>query len=147
MSESSSSERDGTGAAGLTDAGRMRFRLATGAILLALAIVVVVLRFAGLAELPMGLNRDEGIDGALALQVLRGEHAIFFPVDQGREPSAIYALALSTILFGRTLLAMHLPTALGSAGLVFAVFWLGKVLFGRDEGGRPTRWRGLLIGG
>ena len=125
----------------------MGFRLATGATLLVLAIVVVVLRFAGLAELPMGLNRDQGIDGALALQVLRGEHAIFFPVDQGREPSAIYALALSTILFGRTLLAMHLPTALGSAGLVFAVFWLGKVLFGRDEGGRPTRWRGLLIGG
>lgn len=125
----------------------MRLRLATGAILLVLAIVVVALRFVGLSELPMGLNRDEGIDGALALQVLRGEHAIFFPVDQGREPSAIYALALSTILFGRTLLAMHLPTALGSAGLVFAVMWLGGVLFGRGDEGRATRWRGLAIGG
>ena len=122
-------------------------RVATGAVLLALAAAVVVLRFYRLDELPPGLNRDEGIDGALALQVLRGEHAIFFPVDQGREPSAIYALALSTILFGRTLLAMHLPTALGSAGLVFAVFWLGSVLFGRGEGGRPTPWRGLMIGG
>ena len=56
----------------------MRLRLATGEIVLVLAIVVAALRFVGLSELPMGLNRDEGIDGALALQVLRGEHAIFF---------------------------------------------------------------------
>ncbi len=147
VSESSTSGRRGTGAAGATEGELGRLRLVAGAVLLALAVAVVALRLQRLDELPMGLNRDEGIDGALALQVLRGEHAIFFPVDQGREPSAIYALALSTILFGRTLLAMHLPTALGSAGLVFAIFWLGSVLFGREEGGRPTPWRGLLIGG
>ena len=147
VSESSSLGQGRTGAAGSTEGERLRLRLVSGAILLALALAVVVLRLQRLDELPPGLNRDEGIDGALALQVLRGEHAMFFPVDQGREPSAIYALALSTVLFGRTLLAMHLPTALGSAGLVFAVFWLGRVLFGRGEGGRPTPWRGLLIGG
>ncbi len=147
MSESSTSGQQRTGAAGSEGGERHRLKLVTGAVLLALAVAVAALRLQGLDELPPGLNRDEGIDGALALQVLRGEHAMFFPVDQGREPSAIYALALSTILFGRTLLAMHLPTALGSAGLVFAVFWLGRVLFGRGEGGRPTPWRGLLIGG
>ena len=147
VSESSSSGRNRSGGANSTEAGRFPLKLATGAILLALALAVVALRFQQLDVLPPGLNRDEGIDGALALQVLQGGHAIFFPVDQGREPSAIYALALSTILFGRTLLAMHLPTALGSAGLVFAVFWLGRVLFGQGEGGRPTPWRGLLIGG
>ena len=135
MSEASSSTQGPNDAAGPERAERLRLTLVTGAILLALALVVVVLRLQRLDELPPGLNRDEGIDGALALQVLEGEHAIFFPVDQGREPSAIYALALSTILFGRTLLAMHLPTALGSAGLVFAVFWLGRLLFGRDDGG------------
>ena len=43
---------------------------------------------------------------------------------------------------------MHLPTALGSAGMVFAVFWMGRLLFGGDEeGGQATPWRGLLIGG
>ena len=31
--------------------------------------------------------------------------------------------------------------------MVFAVFWLGRLLFSRDEGGRATPWRGLLIGG
>ena len=83
----------------------------------------------------------------MALQVLQGEHAVFFPVELGREASAIYAIALTTSFLGRTLLAMQLPTALGSAGLVFVVFWLGRLLFGRDESGRATPWRGLLVGG
>ena len=121
--------------------------LTTWVILIALALVVVLLRLQRLDEVPAGLNRDEGIDGALALRVLEGEHAVFFPVDQGREPSAIYALALSTSLLGRNLLAMRLPTALGSAAMVFALFWMGRLLFGRDEGGQATPWRGLLIGG
>ena len=43
---------------------------------------------------------------------------------------------------------MHFPTALGSAGMVFAAFWMGRLLFGRDEEGeQPTPWRGLLVGG
>ena len=88
-------------------------------------------------------------NGVAALRVLQGEHAVFFPdVGAGREASVIYVSALSTLLFGRTLFAMHLPTALGSAGMVFAVFWIGRLLFGRDEEGeQATPWRGLLIGG
>ena len=43
---------------------------------------------------------------------------------------------------------MHLPTALGSAGMVFAAFWMGRLLFGREEEGeRATPWRGLFVGG
>ena len=84
-----------------------------------------------------------------ALRVLQGEHAIFFPnIGDGREPSVVYALTMSTLLFGRTLLATRLPTALGSAAMVFATFWIGRLFFGRDEeSGRATPWRGLLIGG
>ena len=84
----------------------------------------------------------------LALQVLQGKHAVFFPVSNGREASGIYAIALTTSIVGRTLLAIHLPTALGSAGMVFSVFWLGRLLFGRDEAsGQATPWRGLLVSG
>lgn len=118
-------------------------------ILLALTLAVLSLRFYRLGEFPPGLTHDEGVDGVLALSVLGGEHAIFFlgPRNSGRDASTIYAIALSTALFGRTLLAMHLPTAVGSAGLVFAVFWLGHLLFGRDVHGKPTPWRGMLIWG
>ncbi len=122
------------------------FRLAVAGIVFALVVAVVLLRFHRLSELPPGLAADEALDGELALKVLQGEHAPFFPVEHGREASAIYALALSTLIWGRTLLAMHLPSALGSAALVLVVFWLGQVFFGRTESGRATPWRGLLIG-
>ena len=59
----------------------------------------------------------------------------------------VYAVALATSLFGRTLVATHLPTAVASVFTVFAVFWLGRLLFERDVNGQPTPWRGLMIGG
>ena len=125
---------------------RLLLKLVVGGILLALALAVALLRLQRLDELPPGIVGDENRDGMAALRVLQGEHAIFFPnVDQGREPATIYALALTTLLFGRTLFAMHLPTALGSAGMVFAAFWMGRLLFGRDEEGeQATPWRGLF---
>ncbi len=123
--------------------------LAAWIIVLALLLAVWLLRFYRLGELPPGIQSDEGADGVYALQVLQGDHAIFFPEKaSGREAIGVYAVALSTALLGRSLLAFHLPTALASAGTVFLVFWLGRLLFGQDiETGRSTPWRGLLIGG
>ena len=128
---------------------RLLLRLVTWGFLLALAAAVVLLRLDRLDELPPGLLGDEDRNGLAALHVLQGEHAVFFPdYGVGREASTVYVLALSTLLFGRTLFAIHLPTALGSAGTVFGVFWIGRLLFGRDEKGeQATPWRGLLIGG
>ena len=59
----------------------------------------------------------------------------------------VYAVAIATSLLGRTTLATHLPTALASAGTVFVVFWLGRLLFGRDESGQATPWRCLAFDG
>ena len=129
---------------------RLLLKLAVGGILLALALAVVLLRLQRLDELPPGIAGDENRDGMAALGVLQGEHAIFFTkvVNQGQEPWTIYGIALTTLLFGRTLFAMHLPTALGSAGMIFSAFWMGRLLFGRDEEGeQATPWRGLFVGG
>ena len=82
-----------------------------------------------------------------ALRVLQGEHAVFFPANNGREGLIVYTIALAVSFVGRTMLALRLPTALASAGTVFVVFWLGQLLFGREESGRATPWRGLLVGG
>ena len=147
MSETMSSAQNSASTADSAKAERLRLSLVSGGIVCALVVAVLILRFHRLNEIPQGLPNDAGLDGVLALQVLQGKHAVFFPVDQGREASAIYAIALSTALLGRTLLAIHLPTALGSAGMVFVIFWLGRLLFGRDESGRATPWRGLLIAG
>ncbi len=59
----------------------------------------------------------------------------------------VYGVALATALLGRNVMAIYLPTALASAGTVFAAFWLGHVLFDRDEVGRATPWRALTVGG
>ena len=112
---------------------RFRLTLATVAILFFLTLAVVILRFHRLSELPPGLFFDEGANGLDALQVLQGEHAIYFPRNNGREPLGIYLTALAISILGRTELAVRIPTALASSGTVFAVFWLGWLLFGRDE--------------
>ncbi len=121
--------------------------LTIGTVIL-LAFLVLTMRLHRLAELPPGLHHDEGTHGVNALQVLQGEHAPFFPENNGREGMIVYAIALTTSFLGRTVLAVRLPAALISAGTVFVLFWLGWILFGRDEhSGRPTPWRGRLIGG
>ena len=128
--------------------GRLHLTLLTIGILILLASLALTLRLHRLTELPPGLHHDEGTHGVNALQVMKGEHAPFFPENNGREGMIVYAVALATSFLGRTVLAVRLPTALISAGTVFVLFWLGWVLFGRDEhSGRSTPWRGLLIGG
>lgn len=148
MSETSSAAQPPAGATASGNEERPRIILVSGAILFALTAAVVLLRFHRLGDLPHGIHHDEGIHGLNALQVLRGEHAVFFPEkNDGLEGLIAYAVALTTPLLGRTVLALRLPSALAGAGTVFALLWLGLLLFGRDEEGRATPWRGLLIGG
>lgn len=127
---------------------RLRIVRATSVILLALALAVVFLRLHSLSELPPRLYNDEGAHGVDALRVLQGEHAVYFSENNGREGLIVYAVALTTSLLGSSVLALRLPTALASAGTVFVVFWLGRLLYGRDEeSGLATPWRGMLVGG
>ena len=137
-----------SGASESEGAARQRVLWITLAVLLALTLAVALLRLQRITVFPQGIQSDEGPDGVYALQVLEGEHAVFFPeAASGREWMGVYSIALTTSFLGRTLLAFRLPTALASAGTVFVVFWLGRLLFGRDESGQETPWRGVLIGG
>ena len=123
----------------------------TAAIVLALVALSILLRLYRLSEVPPGLYSDEGAHGVDALLVLQGEHAVFFPPrsplgSDGREGMVIYAIVPFVTAFGRTMLALRLPTALASCATILSVFWLGQVMFGRDGSGHPTPWRGLAIG-
>lgn len=126
--------------------GTGRVWVVSAVVLAALTVVTVTLRFDRLNSVPPGLSFDEAAHGFDALQVMQGEHAVFFPENFGREGMIVYAVALSSSLLGRTVFALRLPTALASVATVFAVFWLAHVLFGQDERGQSTRWRGLAIG-
>ena len=114
------------------------------AFLLASAVVVLFLRLYRLHEVAPGLKFDEGWNGIYALQVLQGEHALLFGDKEGL---GVYLVALATKLLGRTPLALRLPTALASVSTVFVLFWLGRLLFGKDENGRKTQWHGIVVGG
>ena len=84
--------------------------------LLLLAVgLAAVLRFYRLDEWPPGPYRDEAYNALDALGVLRGQHALFFPANNGREPLFIYLVALSIALFGPTTLALRLPAAVVGA--------------------------------
>ena len=138
-------QTDGSGQDGTE---HRQIALVTAGILLTLALLTVALRLFRLDEVPLGLSTDSGIHGVDALQVLKGEHAVVFPAFTPREGMVVYGVSLSTALLGRTMLALRLPAALANVGTVFALFWLGRLLFGRYERtGSAAPWRGLLIGG
>ena len=130
------------------DSGQKSLLIVSIAIIAALTVAVVMLRLYRLDELPAGIQVSEALNGVDALRVLDGEHAVFFPSEfSGHEGLVVYLIALSISVLGQTDLALRLPTALANAATVIVVFWLGRLLFGRDETGRATPWRGILIGG
>ena len=130
------------------ESGQKSLRIISVAIIAALTVAVVMLRLYRLDELPAGIQVSEALNGVDALRVLDGEHAVFFPSEfSGHEGLVVYLIALSISVLGQTDLALRLPTALANAATVIVVFWLGRLLFGRDETGRATPWRGILIGG
>ncbi len=105
--------------------------------MLALGVVMLVaaaLRFAGLGQIPAGLYRDEAFYGLDAVNVLRGQHAIYFSANNGREPMFVYLLALSIGVLGRSPLAVRLPAALISLLTVPATYLMARALFNRRVG-------------
>lgn len=133
---------------------RMGSRRAWFALLAGLAILGVAawLRLWQLGTVPAFFHFDEGNNGADALRVLAGEHALFFGANRGREGLIVYGVAAFTALLGRSMLAARLTGALASTLAVVALFWLGSILFAprgdrtADDHGGATRWRGLAIG-
>jgi len=102
-------------------------------LLLAL-LLAAALRFIKLGAWPPGLYRDEAYNGLDALGVLRGQLALFFPANNGREPIFIYLVALSIALLGPTALALRLPAAVAGTLATLPTALLGRAWFGRAAG-------------
>lgn len=101
--------------------------------LLAIIGLASVLRLYALDRLPPGLYHDEAYNGLDALNVLQGQHPIFFEANNGREPLFIYLVALSVSLLGRSPLAIRLVAALLGILTVPATYWMVRQLLGRRE--------------
>jgi 4-amino-4-deoxy-L-arabinose transferase-like glycosyltransferase len=102
-------------------------------LLLALS-VAALLRFWQLGDAPPGLYRDEAFNGLDALQVLQGEHALFFTANNGREPAYIYLTAVAVALFGRTALAVRLGAAAIGTLTTWLTYRLARSWFGVTAG-------------
>ena len=97
-------------------------------------LLAAALRFIKLGAWPPGLYRDEAYNGLDALGVLRGQLALFFPANNGREPIFIYLVALSIALLGPTALALRLPAAVAGTLATLPTALLGRAWFGRAAG-------------
>jgi 4-amino-4-deoxy-L-arabinose transferase-like glycosyltransferase len=106
----------------------------TALLLAAIVLAGAALRFYRLGEWPPGLYQDEAYNGLDALDVLAGEHALYFPANNGREPLFIYLVSLSVGVLGRSPLAVRLPAAVLGVLTILASYVLGAVLFGRRAG-------------
>ncbi|MFN2136730.1 MAG: glycosyltransferase family 39 protein [Candidatus Promineifilaceae bacterium] len=104
------------------------------ALLLLALLTAAVLRFWRLGEVPPGLYHDEAFNGLDALRVLSGEHALFFPANNGREPLYIYLTSLAVALTGQTAFAVRLPAAVVGTLTTLPMYALGRKWFGWRSG-------------
>ncbi|MCB0017062.1 MAG: glycosyltransferase family 39 protein [Anaerolineales bacterium] len=101
---------------------------------MALLVLAGLTRFWALGEAPPGLYRDEAYNGLDALAVLDGEHHLFFPANNGREPLYIYLTAIAVSLLGRTALAVRLAAAVAGTLTTLVVFGLARSWFDTRTG-------------
>lgn len=97
-------------------------------------VLAASLRFYYLGTWPPGPYRDEAYNGLDALGVLQGNHALFFPANNGREPAYIYLVAAAIAFLGPTTLALRLPAAVAGTLAVIPAYLLGQAWFGRVAG-------------
>ncbi|MFN3706528.1 MAG: ArnT family glycosyltransferase [Thermoflexales bacterium] len=98
--------------------------------LLALVLLIgAALRFYAIGELPPGLYRDEAFYGLDALNVLRGELAVYFVANNGREGMFIYLLAASVGVLGNIPLALRFVSAFVGVITLAAIYSMGRAMF------------------
>ncbi len=92
------------------------------------------LRLFRIGDLPPGLYRDEAFYGLDALSVLRGEFALYFAANNGREGMFMHLLAPAIALLGRTPEALRVVSALVGVATLLAIYAAGRALFSRRIG-------------
>ncbi|MGD8968195.1 MAG: glycosyltransferase family 39 protein, partial [Anaerolineae bacterium] len=99
--------------------------------LVGLTALAAALRLLLLSDVPPGLYHDEAFNGLDALGVLKGKHAIYFAVNQGREPFFIYVVAATVGSLGRTPGALRMAAAICGTLTVPATYAMAHAWFNR----------------
>lgn len=102
--------------------------------LLLIVVAGAALRLVHIGDLPPGLYRDEAFYGLDALSVLRGEFALYFAANNGREGMFMHLLAPAIALLGRTPEALRVVSALVGVATLIAIYAAGRALFSHRVG-------------
>lgn len=112
--------------------------------LFVIVIIAALFRLSNLSVIPPGLYPDEAMNGNNAIEALHNTNfsaesgpafgwKIFYPENNGREGLFINIQAVSIMLFGNTVLALHLPSALFGIMTVLGIYFLSRELFKEDK--------------
>lgn len=104
---------------------------------LPLSLIVLAgaaLRLVHIGELPPGLYRDEAFYGLDALNVTRGEFALYFAANNGREGMFMYLLAPAIAALGRAPESLRVVSALIGVATLIAIYAAGRALFSHRIG-------------
>jgi 4-amino-4-deoxy-L-arabinose transferase-like glycosyltransferase len=112
----------------------MSARLKTALPLLLIVLAGAGLRLYQIGVAPAGFYRDEAYYALDAVGVLRGEMAVWFPANNGREGLFIYLLAASVGLFGQTVFAVRVVAALVGIATLVAIYAAGRAMFSQRIG-------------
>lgn len=113
------------------------------AALIGALLSAVILRFAGLAEAPPGLNQDEASNAWNAwclLQTGEDQVGVHWPIfytralGENRSTLFLYLLLPFQWLFGLSAWSTRLPVASAGVALVWLAYWLGRHWFDRAVG-------------
>lgn len=98
-----------------------------------LTLVAMVLRLAGLSAHPYPWSGDEAAIGHEGVRILQGNGRTFFGTGWSGQPVwSFLPTALSVAIFGHTILATRIVSALAGTLTIPALYVLGRLLFNRS---------------
>ncbi len=100
-------------------------------VLVLILVLASFFRFFNLNLLPPGVFPDEAIN---ANQALKDPGRLFYPENNGREGLFINLLALSTKIFGASIVSFRIVPAFFGTLTVLGIYLLGKELFSKQVG-------------
>ncbi len=120
-------------------------RTAEWILLIAIALIAIVFRFAQFGQTPPGLHYDEAIDAHLAQQIRSGTWPVYFEEGWGREPLYHYLVAVTLNAVPDPASALRLVS--GVLGLIqlLAAYFLFRRLFGVPTALIGAAWIAVLF--
>ncbi len=115
--------------------GKLQIRLSGMLLPLGLTILAFLVRGLGTDRIPFVLTGDEGSAGLAAVRFLKGEVNNPFVSSWYSFPALYFDIqALSIRIFGQTIQALRLTSALAGALTVAAIYFVGSSMFDRRTG-------------